>query len=82
MKKSEIVIALANQRSPKTLPEEDTRRQLYAVLNALSFDLAKRDQEVDLEIGNAVIKHMRSIRGNLSLRALVIDIDLILKRIT
>ena len=47
----------------------------------MSFALENWDDNIDPIIADGIIRHMESVRGELSLRDLIVDIDLILKRI-
>lgn len=82
MKKSDIVIAVVIRRSKTPVSEKQIRKDLASVLNHLSLDLVNWDLEVDTVIANGVMKHVGSVKGELSLEQLVLDIDTMLKRIS
>ena len=80
MKKSDMVLAIVSGRSEKPLSEKQIRKQLAAVLTELSLNPDEWDQDVDSDVAEGVIKHVGSVRGDLSLQDIVKDIDRILKR--
>ena len=79
MKKSEIIVAVVVRRTEKTLQEKQLLREVNNILTELSTTF---DHDIDAIIAEGIIKHMGSVRGELTLRDLIVDIDLILKRIT
>ena len=82
MKKSDIVVTVIIRRSERPLIEKQVLRDLSSVLEDLSINRDKWDHDVEPIIAEGIIKHMGSVRGELSLEDLVMDIDLILKRIS
>lgn len=81
MKKSEIVIAVMSRRSGLSPVDKKLHRDLYFALKHRSVKLAEWDEEVDGELARAIIKHVASVQGSLSLHEAIGDIDIILKRI-
>ena len=83
MKKSDIVTQVLMYRSTNHLPiEREIRSQLVAALNKRSIDITAWDEEVDNTIGRAIIQHIASSKDDFPIDSLVIDIDLIVKRIS
>ena len=80
MKKSDMVIAIVSGRSEKPLTGKQIRKQLASVLTDLSLNPDEWDHDVDKNIAEDVIKHVSSVKGELSIHDIVRDIDRILKR--
>lgn len=83
MRKSEIVAAIVSARSKKKVPtEKQITKELTGSLAGLSLNTGQWDTEVDKEIAQLMIKHLSAVNGQLTIRDLILDIDLILKRIS
>jgi hypothetical protein len=82
MRKSDIVVAVVIHRSAKPPAEKQILKDLSEVVKHLSLDTETWDHDVETVIGNGIIKHIGSVTGELTLQDLVLDIDLILKRIS
>ena len=81
VKKSDIFVAIVIFRSEKPTAEKKIRNGLSLVLNQLSLNLETWDQDVDTVIANGIIKHVGSVKAELSSKDIILDIDTILKTI-
>ena len=82
MKKSEIVKAVMDHRLGVMTNEKKIMANLSSALKYRSVTLNDWDCEVDAGLAQGIIKHMMAVRGDLTMQALVEDIDRILKRVT
>lgn len=81
MKKSDIVIAVVVLRSTVPPKNQQIRKDISKVLKDLSISPETWDHEVEDVIATGLIKHVGSVKNELSLEDLILDIDMILKRI-
>lgn len=83
MKKSEIIAAIILVRSKKQVPTgKQIMKELIGSLTGLSLHIDQWDKDVDKALAQSIIKHLAAVKGELTMRDLVVDIDLILKRIS
>ena len=81
MKKSEIVVAVMSRRLGLLPTDKKLHRNLSFALKDRSLLLGEWDGAVDAELAQAIIKHVGSVQGSLSMHEVISDIDIILKRI-
>lgn len=81
MKKSEIVLAVMSRRTGLPPTDKKLHRDFHFALERRSVRLAEWDGEVDAELAPAIIKHVASVQGSLTLHEAIADVDIILKRI-
>jgi hypothetical protein len=82
MKKTDIVIAVVALRSKRPPTHQQIRKDIAVVLKHLAIKPDLWDLEVEEVIAEGLIKHVGSVKGELSLQDLILDIDMILKRIS
>ena len=80
MRKSEIVIAVIARRSATPPPENQVLKSLSSALKYQVPILDMWDRDVDPELAKGIIRHISSVRGDLTMHALIRDIDIILDR--
>ena len=80
MRKSEIVIAIMARRKEIPPAENKIIKSLSSALKYFSTDLTKWDGDVEETLSQGIIRHVSSVRGDLSMQGVVRDIDIIIKR--
>ena len=81
--KSDIVVAVMALRSEILLTDKKKILDgLVAALKRRSLILEAWDKDVDPELARGIIKHVGSVKGELSIYGVIQDIDIILKRIS
>ena len=81
MKKSDIILTVV-MREDNSKSEQQVREEITSVLLDRSLDINQWDQPVTSPIGNALIKNFSSCCDRHSVKYLIQDMDLILKRIS
>jgi hypothetical protein len=80
MRKIEIVFAIMAVRTATPPPENQILKSLSSALKAHSVVLHHWDADVELKLAQGIIRHVSSVRGNLTMQGLIRDIDIMLKR--
>ena len=80
MKKSDIVKAIISLREGIRPTEKRVYDTIASALTYSSVSLEAWNEWVDPDLAHGIIKHVSSVRGQLSQHALIQDIDIILKR--
>jgi hypothetical protein len=82
MTKSEIVVSALLNRHGSSRKEKEVRKELVSVLSELLLTLEEWDKPVNDSIGQAIIRNLNAVRGELSMKYVIRDIDTVLKRIS
>ena len=80
MKKSEIVGTVMSLRTGVATNDKKIIKSLASVLKYRSMRLQQWDEEVEANLAQGIIRHITAGRGELTLQALVGDIDILLRR--
>jgi hypothetical protein len=82
MTKSEIVVSAFLNRYGSSKKEKEVRKELASALGELLLTLDEWDKPVNDSIGQAIIRNLNAVRGELSMKYVIKDIDTVLKRIS
>jgi hypothetical protein len=82
MRKSEIVFAIIAVRTDTPPPANQILKSLSSALKCHSLLLDNWDGDVAPELAQVIIRHVSSVRGELTMQGVIGDIDIILKRMT
>ena len=80
MRKSQIVIAILALRKEIPPTQDKILKSLSSALKYHSLALDNWDGDVEPTLAQGIIRHVSSVRGELTMQGLIRDIDIMLKR--